>query len=343
MIGAVEKQKLVYILNRDAQARLTISSPLEAHKSNTICFHLVGVDVGFENPMFACLEVDYEESDQDHTGEAYSETKQSLTFYELDLGLNHVVRKYSEPLDNYANMLIAVPGGIEGPSGVLICSENYITYKNFGDQMNIKCPIPRRKGDLDDVNRSTIFVCSATHKTKTMFFFLVQTEKGDIFKITLKTEDDFVTEIKIKYFDTVPVAASMCVLKTGFLFVAAEFGNHYLYQIAHLGDDDDEPEFSSAMPLEEDETFFFEVRPLKNLVQVDELDSLSPIISCQIADLANEDTPQLYVACGRGPRSSMRVLRHGLEVSEMAVSELPGNPNAVWTVKKKADGKLFFS
>jgi len=33
------------------------------------------------------------------------------------------------------------------------------------------------------------------------------------------------------------------------------------------------------------------------------------------------------------------VLRHGLEVSEMAVSELPGNPDAVWTVKKKADGK----
>ncbi len=60
MIGAVEKQKLVYILNRDAQAHLTISSPLEAHKSSTICFNLTGVDVGFENPMFACLEVDYE-------------------------------------------------------------------------------------------------------------------------------------------------------------------------------------------------------------------------------------------------------------------------------------------
>lgn len=58
--GAVEKQKLVYILNRDSQARLTISSPLEAHKANTITFHTVGVDVGFENPVFACLEVDYE-------------------------------------------------------------------------------------------------------------------------------------------------------------------------------------------------------------------------------------------------------------------------------------------
>lgn len=59
-IGAIEKQKLVYIMNRDSSARLTISSPLEAHKSHTLAFDIVGVDVGFENPMFACLEIDYE-------------------------------------------------------------------------------------------------------------------------------------------------------------------------------------------------------------------------------------------------------------------------------------------
>lgn len=59
---------------------------------------------------------------------------------------------------------------------------------------------------------------------------------------------------------------------------------------------------------------------------------------CLFVFLANEDTPQLYMACGRGPRSTLRVLRHGLEVSEMAVSELPGNPNAVWTVKRRVDG-----
>lgn len=68
MIGAIEKQKLVYILNRDAEARLTISSPLEAHKSSTLTYHMVGVDVGFENPMFACLEIDYEKADADPTG-----------------------------------------------------------------------------------------------------------------------------------------------------------------------------------------------------------------------------------------------------------------------------------
>lgn len=337
MVGAVEKQKLVYIMNRDSEARLTISSPLEAHKSNTLVYHMVGVDVDFANPMFACLEIDYEEADSDATGEAASKTQQTLTLYELELGQNHVVRKYSEPLEEHANFLVSVPGGYDGPSGVLICSENYITYKNLGDQHDIRCPIPRRRNDLDDPERGMIFVCSATHKTKSVFFFLAQTEQGDIFKVTLETEGDMVTEIKLKYFDTVPVAAAMCVLKTGFLFVASEFGNHYLYQIAHLGDDDDEPEFSSAMPLEEGDTFFFAPRPLRNLVQVDELDSLSPILACQVADLANEDTPQLYMLCGRGPRSSLRVLRHGLEVSEMAVSELPGNPNAVWTVKRRIE------
>lgn len=54
-----------------------------------------------------------------------------------------------------------------------------------------------------------------------------------------------------------------------------------------MGDDDDEPEFSSAMPLEEGDTFFFAPRQLRNLVLVDEMDSLSPIMACQVADLGN--------------------------------------------------------
>lgn len=58
----------------------------------------------------------------------------------------------------------------------------------------------------------------------------------------------------------------------------------------------------------------------------------------QIADFANDDTPQLAVLCGRGPGSTFRLLRHGLEVSEMAKSDLPGNPNAVWTVKRNTEG-----
>ncbi len=50
-------------------ANLTISSPLEAHKNNAIIHHIVGVDVGFGLPMYAALEVEYTEADQDLTGE----------------------------------------------------------------------------------------------------------------------------------------------------------------------------------------------------------------------------------------------------------------------------------
>jgi splicing factor 3B subunit 3 len=60
LIGAIEKQKLVYIMNRDAHANLTISSPMEAHKGYSVCFAVTGIDVNFENPTFACLEIDYE-------------------------------------------------------------------------------------------------------------------------------------------------------------------------------------------------------------------------------------------------------------------------------------------
>ncbi len=107
-----------------------------------------------------------QEADGDPTGEAAQVAQQTLTFYELDLGLNHVVRKYSEPLEDTANFLLAVPGGNDGPSGVLLACENYLVYKNFGDQPDLRCPIPRRQHDLDDAERSILFVSSATHKTK---------------------------------------------------------------------------------------------------------------------------------------------------------------------------------
>ncbi|CAG8605229.1 6855_t:CDS:10 [Paraglomus brasilianum] len=336
MIGAIEKQKLVYILNRDSAANLTISSPLEAHKSHTIVHHCIGLDVGYENPVFACLEVDYSEADQDHTGEAFISTEKMLTYYELDLGLNHVVRKWSDPVDARANMLFPVPGGNDGPSGVLVCSENFITYKHQRSP-SLRIPIPRRRSPLEDPGRGLIIVSGVMHKMKGFFFFLLQSEEGDVYKVTLEYDSDTVTEIKIKYFDTLPVAASLCILRAGFLFVGAEFGDHRLYSFTSLGDNTDEPEYSSSDFNSQDDTdpsfVYFVPRELRNLELADALESLCPMTDAKVLNLTDDDTPQIYALCGRGAGSSFRILRHGLEVSEIAVSELPGNPNAVWTTK----------
>lgn len=39
----------------------------------------------------------------------------------------------------------------------------------------------------------------------------------------------------------------------------------------------------------------------------------------------------------RGPRSTLSVLRPGLAVTELAVSNLPGNPTAIFTMKRAPD------
>ena len=59
----MEKQKIVYVLNRDTANNLTISSPLEAHRGHTVVFACIGLDMGFENPIFACIEASYQDSD----------------------------------------------------------------------------------------------------------------------------------------------------------------------------------------------------------------------------------------------------------------------------------------
>ncbi len=343
LIASVEKNKLVYVLNRNAQAELTISSPLEAHKPQTLVFALVGLDVGYENPVFAALEVDYTECDQDSTGQAFEDLEKSLVYYELDLGLNHVVRKWSDPVDRTATMLFQVPGGADGPSGVLVCGLDNITYRH-SNQDAFRVPIPRRRGATENPERKRFIVAGVMHKMRGAFFFLLQSEDGDMFKVTLEMAEDEagqatgeVKRLKIKYFDTVPIATTLCILKSGFLFVASETGNHHFYQFEKLGDDDDETEFDSdsfpADPTESYNPVYFHPRGAENVNLVESIDSMNPQMDCKVANLTEEDAPQIYSICGAGARSSFRTLKHGLEVNDIVDSELPAVPTHVWTTK----------
>lgn len=347
MIASVEKNKLVYVLNRNAQAELTISSPLEAHKPQTLVFDLIALDVGYENPIFAALEVDYTESDQDSSGQAFEDVEKMLVFYELDLGLNHVVRKWVEPVARSATRLFPVPGGADGPSGVLVCGVDNVTYRN-SNQDAFRVPIPRRRGILENPERQRQIIAGVMHKMKGQFFLLLQTEDGDLFKTTIEmAEDDNgqatgeVKALKIKYFDTVPIANSLHILKSGFLFVTAEGGNHMFYQFEKLGDDDEETEFSSddypADPIETYTPAYFHPRPLVNLALVQSIDSANPLTDAKVANLLDEDAPQIYSVCGTGARSSFKTLKHGLSISEIVESELPDRPEAVWTTKLRRD------
>ena len=45
--------------------------------------------------------------------------------------------------------------------------------------------------------------------------------------------DKNVTNVRIRYFDTLPTAVSLCISKFGMLFAASEFSNQYVF--AHRG------------------------------------------------------------------------------------------------------------
>ncbi len=82
MISATEKAELVYILNQDAAANFTISSPLEAHKKqrhySPHCWRGCRVS---NFPCNAALEVEYTEADQDPNGEAYNNAEKVRRVY----------------------------------------------------------------------------------------------------------------------------------------------------------------------------------------------------------------------------------------------------------------------
>ncbi|KAI4210835.1 MAG: hypothetical protein LQ351_006330 [Letrouitia transgressa] len=350
LIASAEKNKLVYILNRTPLSDLTISSPLEAHTPQTLVYGLVGLDTGYDNPVFAALEVDYTECDQDPTGSALNELEKSLVYYELDLGLNHVIRKWSDPVDRTANMLLPVPGGSDGPSGVLVCGLDSITYRH-SNQNAFRVAIPRRRGATENPERKRYITAAVAHKMRGQSWFLVQSEDGDVFKVTLQmVEDDggqMTGEVKrlvIKYFDTLPIASSLCILRTGCLFIATEGGNHHLYGFEKVGDADNEIEFYSdlfpADPAEPYEPAYFHPRKNENMCLFDNISSMNPQLDCKVTNLTDEDAPQIYSICGSGARSSFRTLKHGLAVNHIVDANLPRTIAAVFTTKTHRDDEF---
>ncbi len=122
------------------------------------------------------------------------------------------------------------------------------------------------------------------------------------------------------------------LLKILFLVIYFLFYYSGIYQIQDIGQNDTSITAYSTMKLEDKVTF--NPRALKNLALIEEIPSLSCINDMIVEDLVDEGAPQLYMLCGRGSRSTLRVLRHGLQVTEMANNQLPGKPVAIWTIKE---------
>lgn len=162
---------------------------------------------------------------------------------------------------------------------------------------------------------------------KDFWFVLLQSELGDIYRLDLNSKLGDVESLVMRYYDTIPVASALCILKSGYLFAASEMGDHALYQFIGIGSDDEEV-IGTA-----DGTVPFRPCALRNLMLVDEMPSMGPMTDLKAIDcIGDNQCPQIYALSGSGSRGYLNILRSGLAVEEMAASELPGYPTGLWTL-----------
>lgn len=122
-----------------------------------------------------------------------------VVIYEVDLGLNHVIRKHSENVPNCTHTLIAIPGSsgdeIEGPGGLIVVCENFLIYKKQGHE-DRKCSIPVR---YDQSVESGLFITNsqAFFNSDLGVIIFIQSEHGDIYKVSLDQEGQDVLGVSV--------------------------------------------------------------------------------------------------------------------------------------------------
>lgn len=329
MVAAIERNKLVYKVEMEnAAGLLELLSPLEVSSKNMLTLLICALDTGYDNPLWAAIEVDYNQYLNRHYDPNSSPLL--LNYYELDQGLNHVVVKRSKPdLPASATLLVPLPGHI---GGILICCESYLIYEREIGGDRIYLPLPVR-----EKTSKTVIVDSFLHTLKKDdFFILLQSSIGDLFKITVDYDSDAkaIDKMYATYFDSISACNSINVLKSGFLFANTTDNNKLFYQFEKLGENNETTlvSVSSEDLLEPPEPF--KPQGLQNLALVDIMESLTPLVDGVLFERASKESSDLLKQLVTlSSHSYMKILTYGLPATELVSLPLPIVPTNIFTTK----------
>lgn len=326
LVSAVEKNKLCFVVNETGDGSVMVQSPLEVARPDVLTLDLVSCDVQYDNPCFAAIEIDTLQKKNDH----------HLVFYVLDLGLNHVVKKADYAINGEANFLMGLPvlskyninctsekdANDEINPFVLIGFQGYILVKDMSGLFSLKVQIPKR---TEESNHKISIISSAIQILKKSFFILLQSNLGDLFRLTIEPnqEDRNRPVVSISYFDTIFQAEKLHIFRNGYLFANSELHDNYLFQFDSLGDDNTEI-LTSRDPKEQ--LFFKPSNTLNNISIVSHRKNLNPLLTTQILK-----THPLTIAAGT--TSTSRILSNGVNFEEQISSPLPPGAQDLWTIK----------
>ena len=286
MIAALELKKLTFILNREDSNHL-ISSPLEVNSPRSIVFSMCGVDVGFDNPVFAVLECCYDDATRNI--DWYNFLPKQVIFYELDLGLNTMVKKHTAMVNSRSHILVQVPSPI---SGVIVFTENQLEWVH-PKQASISADFPFPANSSGDI----LVIAITLFKSKKQFFYILQFNNGHVFKLEF---DAF--KFTFYYLVTLPKSSHISVFRSGYIY----FSNlNFLFQIDHFNspvNDIFEPNLNSNA-----------------LIKVQSLPYLSPLVS-----IADYNTEHLCFIGGQSP--AIAFVQNAISTNLSNTIELPSNP-----------------
>lgn len=333
-VGAIERDALAYKVemddNRDS---LALSSPLSISTKHHFSLYVCALDTDYENPMWAALEVDYAA----YEGKSFDRqcSPLQLAYYELDQGLNHVVRRSCKfPLPSTASALIPMPSFV---GGVMICCQNYLIYEDGPvNNQRLYLQLPLRKD-----SEETVIVCSLLHTLKkNEFFLLLQSSLGDLFKVTVNYDQqkEKVINLSATYFDTIPICTSISVFKAGYLFANSASNNKILYQFELLGEENSTTITSTDSTENFIETEKFRPQDLQNLAVADEIESLGPLLDSTFFEtISSGSSDPLNRLVTTSSESYLKTLDYGLSVLELVSSPLPMTPTNIYTTKLRKD------
>ena len=366
MVAALERQKLVVPIRQDVieaddsqmiakaaagedgeeefsektKRKLVFGSPMEANKAAVI-HDCVAVDTdGTGNPLFACIEA---------TADAVVEgnTFKQVAYYEYDVGLHTVIRSWSMPVSLSANKLIPLPGG-NFPSGVVVCGESEVTWvHNRTGSMTLRQVIPRRE-DMKYESGELYVQCYAMVKSKDNFFLLAQSEVGDLYRVDMNWTTSM--SLSVRYFDTVPVASALVLLRRGQMFSFSESGKHHLYRILKDGFTNDsyiKKQLQVPIQLPTGEIIeriqpLFKRHELTNLRLVDTLENISPLLQVDYIPRGTAiGLDSKFVAVqGRAHLSAFSVIRQGRPMAFLEIFTTDVSFDTMWPTTLSEPGEV---
>ncbi|AFP65431.1 splicing factor 3b subunit 3 (nucleomorph) [Chroomonas mesostigmatica CCMP1168] len=321
MICAVEKLKFSFFIGKNKfKNPVFFKNKMEIRHPSIICYHITTYEAKKRNG-FLTIETCY-----------IRPYDKFLVFYEINFQYNIIKRKIIAKINSTSYLIIPLENFITNDF-LLIFSESLVTMVNIENKNFFTRNIPFRK--TKSKSSQTFISSYGVLSGKFNIFLLIANQNGDLLKIYFNKPIQLIKthrEMFIEYFDTLlGKIRFLTLLKNGHLFASMDSGNHFYFQFLSLG-----------KKKIENQKFFYPRLNYRNLKIIDELSSMSPILSFDQLILPEQRITKLFLLSGTGSNSSVRLLQESCDVSLLGIKRFKLIPTGINIIGKEIDSKYLF-